>query len=322
MRFSVIIPVYKVEDCLRQCIDSVLRQNYDDYEILLVDDGSPDSCGAICDDYAEHFPNIRVIHKENGGLSDARNYGMKHASGEYLIFIDSDDWIDEGAFENINASLEEYDFPDVLITGLKSIFNDRVKEWDENFAEYAEGGFDKERAVTFLMKSPMTWYAWRKTVKRSLVENESLRFVPGRIYEDVDWTVKLFYSAETYGACPVNFYNYRKQRADSILSNRSAKYIVDSIEIAAVHMPKLDEENTALSRIVGLRVMQSVYFNLKKTRTYWTESDKVIKCIKENRKIFKTSPLVWGKIWYIFMRVFGVRFALYVLHFFDCILKF
>ncbi|HEM5303194.1 TPA: glycosyltransferase family 2 protein, partial [Streptococcus suis] len=90
---SVIIPVYQVEKYLKRCIDSVLAQKFIDYEIILVDDGSTDSSPAICDAYSAEYPHISVIHKENGGLSDARNVGIKHAAGEYIFFLDSDDWI-------------------------------------------------------------------------------------------------------------------------------------------------------------------------------------------------------------------------------------
>ena len=96
---SVIIPIYKVEKYLRASIDSALNQTYENIEIILVDDGSPDACPQICDDYAEKYDNIKVIHKKNGGLSDARNHGIEASSGEYLYFLDSDDTIDSRAVE-------------------------------------------------------------------------------------------------------------------------------------------------------------------------------------------------------------------------------
>ena len=104
---SVIIPIYKVEQYLARCIDSVLRQTVSDLEIILVDDGSPDACGAICDEYAKKDDRIRVIHKENGGLSSARNAGIKIAKGEYIAFVDSDDWIDENFIKLLKEALEK-----------------------------------------------------------------------------------------------------------------------------------------------------------------------------------------------------------------------
>ncbi len=98
---SVIVPVYKVEDYLSRCVDSILSQTYRNIEVILVDDGSPDKCGEICDRYAQHDPRVRVIHKENGGLSDARNAGIEIAQGQYISFIDSDDWVHPEFLESL-----------------------------------------------------------------------------------------------------------------------------------------------------------------------------------------------------------------------------
>ena len=114
MLITVIIPVYKVEQYLVECIESVISQTYKDIEIILVDDGSPDNCPIICDQYAEQYSNIRVIHKENGGLSSARNRGLEVSNGEYIVFLDSDDILVETAIEDIVMCL--YSRPEVLIT--------------------------------------------------------------------------------------------------------------------------------------------------------------------------------------------------------------
>lgn len=106
MIFSIIVPIYNVEKYLRCCVDSVLAENFADYEMILVDDGSPDGCGKICDEYAGKYPHIKVIHQENGGLSDARNAGIRAAKGDYLIFLDSDDyWADTNRSKNAGGIL-------------------------------------------------------------------------------------------------------------------------------------------------------------------------------------------------------------------------
>ena len=106
MKLSIIVPVYNVEPYLRRCIDSILAQTFTDFELILVDDGSPDNCPAICDEYAEKDPRIVVIHKQNGGLSDARNAGLDIARGEYIGFVDSDDYIDAEMYEKMyNAAI-------------------------------------------------------------------------------------------------------------------------------------------------------------------------------------------------------------------------
>ena len=106
---SIIIPVYKTEPYLRKCVDSVLAQTYTNLEVILVDDGSPDDCGKICDEYAAKDSRVKVIHKENGGLSSARNCGLDVATGKYIGFVDSDDWIDPDMYETLLGLLLRYD---------------------------------------------------------------------------------------------------------------------------------------------------------------------------------------------------------------------
>jgi glycosyltransferase involved in cell wall biosynthesis len=106
-KISVIVPIYKVEKYLTKCLDSIINQSYKNLEIILVDDGSPDNCPVICDEYAKRDNRIKVIHKRNSGLSAARNTGIKMASGDYVSFIDSDDWLDQGTFEHITSSLKD-----------------------------------------------------------------------------------------------------------------------------------------------------------------------------------------------------------------------
>jgi glycosyltransferase involved in cell wall biosynthesis len=106
--FSIIIPVYKVEKYLDECVQSVLSQSFTDYECILVDDGSPDNCPQICDEYAKKYEQIKIIHKENGGLSDARNVGILQASGEYIVFLDSDDYLaDNNTLQNLSVIIKQ-----------------------------------------------------------------------------------------------------------------------------------------------------------------------------------------------------------------------
>ena len=123
---SVIVPVYKVEKYLHRCVDSILVQTYTNLEIILVDDGSPDRCGAICDEYAAKDSRIRVIHQENGGLSAARNAGLDVCSGEYIAFVDSDDWLDPEMYAVMMAQVREYGC-DVVMCDCVKEFPDRPR---------------------------------------------------------------------------------------------------------------------------------------------------------------------------------------------------
>ncbi|MBA1325633.1 glycosyltransferase [Enterococcus faecium] len=124
---SIIVPVYKVEKYLRKCVDSILAQTFTDFEVILVDDGSPDNSGKICDEYAEKDNRVRVIHKENGGLSSARNAGIDVARGKYLGFVDSDDYIDEDMYEILYENLKIHD-ADISSVELIPFYGGRYKE--------------------------------------------------------------------------------------------------------------------------------------------------------------------------------------------------
>lgn len=177
---SVIVPIYKVEEYLPRCVDSILCQSYTDLEIILVDDGSPDGCGAICDAYAKKDPRIRVIHKPNGGLSDARNAGLDIATGEFVYFLDSDDWISPDAISSLYRHMD--DSVDIVAGSSVS-----VREEDGQLVEIATSipsdtlwHFDRVAAMKdSLLRSRA---AWNRLFRRKLFQ--TIRFPVGRINED------------------------------------------------------------------------------------------------------------------------------------------
>ena len=160
---SIIIPVYKVEKYLEKCIKSVLDQTYKNLQIILVDDGSPDNCGNICDDYARVDNRIEVIHKANGGLSDARNVGLKAARGEYIGFVDSDDYVSNEMFENLYNTLISNDV-DVAICNFYIVIDDKniIKNADNGVEIYNKLEILKE----ILLDKKIQSYAWNKLYKR------------------------------------------------------------------------------------------------------------------------------------------------------------
>lgn len=179
MLFSVIVPIYKVEDYLKRCVDSVLNQDFDDYEVILVDDGSPDNCPAICDEYAKNDSRIKVIHKENGGLVSARQAGIKVAEGEYIFNLDSDDALLPGAFSEAARIIKETD-ADVVTFGYEIYKNGKVSEKiTEIMPEglYDKTGIDKHILPRVLMDENMQhvlFFLWGKAIRRSLVKEHQL----------------------------------------------------------------------------------------------------------------------------------------------------
>lgn len=228
VRYSIIIPVYKVEQYLRQCVDSILSQTFKNYEVILVDDGSPDNSGKMCDEIATNDARVKVIHKQNAGLSSARNIGLEKAQGEYVLFLDSDDWWDDvNALEKIDAKLSVCKC-DVLIFGMKKYFSQSGLFGDERPPK-----IPKEQANSFetLMKANIfTACAWNKVVRRTIIEENKLRFAVGQLSEDIEWCARLLLfncSVDVLATC---FYVYRQQREGSITATIKRKNVEDVLD--------------------------------------------------------------------------------------------
>lgn len=219
--FSIIIPVYKVEKYLNQCVDSVLSQTFKDYEIILVDDGSPDNSPLMCDEYSDSNSNVKVIHKSNGGLSSARNEGLNIAKGKYVIFLDSDDyWDDCYCLEKLNNELKNEEI-DIIIFGMKKYYQTDNKFGGERIPKALDKDVSSnDKTVHILMQNnEYMACAWDKVIKRSLIEKSSLRFVVGQFSEDIELCAKLLLLNPVIKTVPECFYVYRKQNSNSITNN-------------------------------------------------------------------------------------------------------
>lgn len=173
MRYSLIIPVYNAEATLRRCLDSILLQAFEDYELLLINDGSTDGSDAICREYAATFPRIKYLAKENGGVSSARNLGLEQAKGEYILFVDSDDYVSGDYFSTINDNVENSG-PDLLMFGYRN-FGSRSAAWSTG--EFVET--EEERVaqkIAYAMRRYLLSSLWSKAFKREIIRQHGLRF--------------------------------------------------------------------------------------------------------------------------------------------------
>lgn len=180
MNLSIIIPVYRTQNTLQRCLESILCQSFTDYEIILVDDGSPDNCPYLCDKYAQKDARIKVIHKENGGLSDARNIGIQQAQGEYITFIDSDDTIKNGTLSALLNVLEKYPKTDILEYPIFERFGHITRE---HLLSFKENEYDSAIDYWLMERAYNHTYACNKIYKRFLFKQ--IRFPKGKNFEDV-----------------------------------------------------------------------------------------------------------------------------------------
>ena len=212
MKISVVVPVYNVKNDLEKCVDSIRRQTFSDIEIILVDDGSTDESGAMCDRFALEDDRIRVIHKENGGLSSARNAGIDVAQGEYIAFVDSDDWIDSGMLQTLLRACEQTGAP-MSECSFRNVYADHYAE---------ETRCDGSRTVVTAaeaIESNLDWrtlkpVAWNKLYRRDVIGD--IRYPNGRVHEDEFTTHRYYLAAGKIAYVDVSLYNYNKQRDGSI----------------------------------------------------------------------------------------------------------
>ena len=216
---SIIVPIYKVEDYIRECIDSILAQTYPYFELILVDDGSPDNCGRICDDYAKGDNRIKVVHKVNGGISSARNAGLEVAKGEWIMHVDGDDWIEPDMIESLIEAAQ--------VTGAHLVFGDFMKYGPSaGYNKLPTWGSDKKKSMSNYLAYTMTTI-WGSIAKRSLYADHSLKSPDGISYcEDFHLIVRLCHFANKIVNVHRPFYNYR-YRSTSIMSNMSRKTEAD-----------------------------------------------------------------------------------------------
>lgn len=240
---SVIVPVYNVEAYLDKCISSIVNQTYRNLEIILVDDGSPDNCPAMCDAWKEKDSRIVVLHKENGGLSDARNAGMGTAHGEFISFIDGDDWIEPRFFEVLQHELEAQN-ADVAAVQYRLCWEGDACE-RQNVYEHVTV-YDRQTAMRLLIQNQIKQVVWNKLYRSAQIRDIS--FEKGKVHEDEFWTYQVIGRIERFAAIDYIGYDYF-QRAGSIMGAGYSPKRLDAVEAKTrrqayltEHMPELAPE--------------------------------------------------------------------------------
>ena len=314
MTFSVIIPVYNVEKYLKRCLDSIINQGFTDYELLLIDDGSSDNSGLICDKYSLKYPFINVIHQKNGGISKARNRGIESAKGNYLIFIDSDDYIAQKSLEQIANELKTSHLPDLLITQIHKFNDNCITSYsDLNLFKNSSSTANKEEVINKLFNySETIWPAWRYIVKRTFVEKHHMRFPESYLHEDMDWTTKIFLLAETVKITNLSCYFHRLNNKTSITNNRNLQNSLDIITLIALNIQFISENSyhSKSKNAIIKRLTKSFFTAIKDyEQLKKIDKEKIKKLIYQNKKNFKKNMHNRYLIFFLSTNLFGFDFS-------------
>jgi len=292
VKVSVIVPIYKVEKYIHRCVDSILHQSYSNLEIILVNDGSPDKSGKIADRYKEMDSRIKVIHKENGGLSDARNKGMDLVTGEFTLFVDSDDWLDKRMIETmVNKGLKFK--ADVIQTAFYYAYDDKLL-FDNRYYQKSDPSVlldNKELMHELVKNEKVKNFAWGKLYKTELIKKTP--FKTGVLFEDVFWAHQVMHKVETYLILhePLVYYY---QRDDSIVASYSPKNldIIRGLKERHHFIEQFYEELIDESYKTILKTCL-IHYNLlmmnSKNDKDGTYRKKIASYIKENELAFKNA---------------------------------
>jgi GT2 family glycosyltransferase len=279
---SVIIPVYNVERYLRRCVASVLHQTYTNLEVYLVDDGSTDGCPELCDDFAKKDARVKVIHKENGGLSDARNAALDTCRGAFIFCLDSDDFITEDTIDGLYRSLVK-NGADIASCGF---INHYLQMPEVDTKHEKELVLDAEAALeNMLYQKDVTTSAWGKLYKRELFDG--IRYPKGKICEDLDTTYKLFSRSKVVvvNTAVKLFY---QQRTDSIINSQFSPKRMDALQFAKDLVYHIDTNHPGISAAARNRLfMEAVFIGVQiplGTKEFVDERRRCADVIRANRK--------------------------------------
>ena len=317
---SIIIPAYNVEKYLKQCLDSVIKQDNGKIEIILVNDGSTDSTWQICCDYAEHYPLIHAYTKDNGGPSSARNFGIKKANGVYLNFLDSDDYIAEYAVQNICDILEN-SAPDTIIGRYYSLIEATGQlipcgyQLEQKKVETLSG----EQLLRYLITDRVyDWYSWIMVFQKEYLLQNSFFFDENVVLgEDARWVPNVLFHAKKISYLDKPFYIYRRNRTGSITATFSHRTFINKLEL--FDFIEQFSKNAALSddtkKLLYVNMSNLYVSALFETWSFPKEERKqYLQILKKYKFILAESARIYHHLLNMIWNVFGITFVSYLLY--------
>ena len=285
--FSIIIPVYNIQDFVEIAVRSIINQDYRNYEVIMVDDGSSDNSGDLCDKLVTKFQNLKVIHKENGGLSDARNVGIKNARGKYIIFLDGDDGLADDALVNL-AMIITKENPDIIINRRAS-FIDFVENYQEckyYFNKDRLNQLTPARQYRCIQKYKDCWLgAWLFVIKRTFVLDNNLFFYKGILHEDEEWVPRVFFAGGKLGFNNNLLYLYRINREGGITATYNIKREFDLLKIIELLLQEFNTQKYSDDVRCCIRQRtQGIYFKVVHELKYYRDDADYVNLVCEIEK--------------------------------------
>lgn len=320
-KFSIIVPIYGVEKYIKKCVNSVLEQNYNNYELILVDDGSPDKCPIICDDYAEKDNRVIVIHKENGGSSDARNMGIEKATGDYIIFLDGDDyWLEIDLLKKLNERINQFDSEVICLNYKKVYKNGKARTYlalGRNMPRENMGA----ASVQYIIQNDIwTSAPWNKVIKKSLFLKGDLTFIKGVTSEDIDWCARLASLATSYDYIDKPYIGYRQR--ESSVSKFMTYEKVCCLRNNIFRIEKIIETTDIETKELIMQYFAYQYGTLLKNIALLQEVNQrkeLCKDIKRLQKLLIYSKNIKIRLLRVSRKVFGIMGTVEILHLMECL---
>ena len=301
MKYSVIIPVYNVENYLHRCINSILTQEYTDLEILLIDNGSKDGSGTLCDDYAERFSNITTYHIPNNGVGSARNFGLAKAQGEFICFVDADDYLVGNLFSDMENQLD---------SGLDLLVFSYYNSLEKNLSETTrsakilpiEGKKDRNQFIalfTELFLSDMMYTVWNKIYRREFLEEHRIMFEQYELGEDVRFNLNVFECVHTISFSKTCYYVYVSGRTDSAMGQYNPyrmSYQLEELEKVDQLMTGWDIHDDQFIDQIKARILMSNIQNISNQKMSLSKKRHYVEVLCRNQEMIAllkkaTSPL-------------------------------
>ena len=288
MKYSVIIPVYNVEKYIDRCLKSIISQNYDDLEIIVIDNGSTDSSGSICDTYASEYSNISVYHIENHGVGSARNFGLSKARGEFIYFVDSDDYLVSNLFA---------DFADKLVSDLDLAVFSYYNSFEEDLTEKQrtekslpfKGSYDKDdfiKIFTDLFLSDMLYTVWNKFYRREFLIKTNISFEKYELGEDVRFNLNVYRNVNKVYLSQDSYYVYVIGRKGSAMSGYNPKrlqYQLQELKLVDSLLKDWHIDSSNLDNTVKARILMGNIYNISKQKLLVTKKVKLVKEICKSK---------------------------------------